>query len=130
MKAKCVFLLLCGSFLIFGVAPAMGQLYSVVPATDAPIMDPTTMGGAVSVSQADDGYTYVSFGGPMFDFYGVTWPGVYINNNGNLTFGASDYDWSESVAEFLAPEPRGGGFWHDLNPPPRRQPRYRPGGNR
>ena len=38
----------------------------------------------------------------MFPFQGTKWSSVFVNGNGNLTFGAADPDFSESVPELLA----------------------------
>jgi hypothetical protein len=63
----------------------------------------------------DDTSAPVTFGF-NFPFQGNTWTTAFVNGNGNLTFGAADADFSESVAEFLNGAPRIAGLWDDLDP--------------
>jgi len=51
-----------------------------------------------------------------FPFCGMNYNSIFVNSNGNMTFGAGDTDFSESVPEFLANEPRIAPCWVDLNP--------------
>jgi hypothetical protein len=69
---------------------------TIVPATDD---------GAVEVP--------IPFG---FRFQGQTWNSVFVNGNGNLTFGAPNADFSETVPELLSGPPRIAPLWDDLTP--------------
>ena len=64
----------------------------------------------------DDISTYVPFpNGALFSFYGVLFTGVYLNSNGNLTFGGPDTNYSESISGMLNGLPRIAGAWDDID---------------
>jgi hypothetical protein len=66
-----------------------------------------------ALTVSDDGSELVNL--PFtFNFFGNAYTSVYVNMNGNLTFGAGSSDFSESSAEFLADAPRIAGCWDDI----------------
>ena len=58
----------------------------------------------------------LSLGAAGFDFYGVNHTEVFLNANGNLTFGAADTDFGGTDTELLDQEPRIAPMWADVSP--------------
>jgi hypothetical protein len=71
--------------------------------------------GGTILPLADDESVPVDLGFP-FRFQNQTYSSVFVNGNGNLTFGAGDSDFSPSIAEFLGGLPRIAALWQDLVP--------------
>lgn len=67
------------------------------------------------IAPGDDGAVPVPFTGFQFPYQGALHAGVFVNGNGNFTFGAADGDFSETVAELLNGPPRIAPLWDDLN---------------
>jgi len=77
-----------------------------------PTFDPTDN----PVNLGDDDSVRVSLGF-TFPFFGQSYTEVYVNSDGNLTFGSSDSDSAErSVSRFLTGAPRIGPLFADLDP--------------
>ncbi|HEX2251954.1 MAG TPA: pre-peptidase C-terminal domain-containing protein [Thermoanaerobaculia bacterium] len=78
------------------------------------VLDIQTLDG-VLLTLGDDNSVEVTL--PfLFPFQGSLWGSVFVNANGNLSFGSGNSDFSESVAELLAGPPRIAPLWDDLSP--------------
>ena len=101
------FLLAVTTFPDFGLtgAGASGGRY---------VLDISTTEGIV-LGLGDDDSEEVALGF-TFPFQGQNWTSVFVNSNGNLTFGSGNTDFSESVSEFLSDQPRIAPLWDDLSP--------------
>jgi hypothetical protein len=78
-----------------------------------------TVGGSFGtpLSLADDDSREIAFtGGFRFPFFGATHLSVFINSDGNLTFGQGDSGTDWSLSRFNSGPPRIGGFFADLDP--------------
>jgi hypothetical protein len=78
------------------------------------VLDMFTIQGTL-LDLGDDDSEEVTLGF-SFPFQGQSWTSVWVNSNGNLTFGSGDTDFSESVFDLLNDQPRIAALWDDLNP--------------
>jgi hypothetical protein len=60
----------------------------------------------------------INLGGFGFSipFAGTDYTDIFVNSNGNITFGAPSFDFSESISEFESGPPRAAPLWDDLSP--------------
>ncbi len=70
----------------------------------------------VTFPSANSSVFYSLPGAYTFTFYGQTYNGLYINSNGNLTFGSGDNNSQESETALTNGAPRIAGHWDNLNP--------------
>jgi len=96
------------------INPANPDGVSLSQAADFQTEQPAVCGGT-SVSPGDDSAHQVTLLGTV-NFYGVAYTDIWCNSNGNMTFGAGDTDFSQSVSELLDQEPRIAPVWDDLSP--------------
>ncbi|MFJ3520120.1 MULTISPECIES: hypothetical protein [unclassified Streptomyces] len=76
---------------------------------------PVPARAAVPLPLSDDSTVQVSL--PFtFRICGQAYTSVWVNSNGNLTFGSGDTNFVESTPQFLNGQPRIAGLWDDLNP--------------
>ena len=78
------------------------------------VLDMFTIDG-ILLTLGDDSSQEVALGF-TFPFQGQDYTSVFVNSNGNLTFGSGDTDFSESVSELLSDQPRIAPLWDDLSP--------------
>lgn len=65
----------------------------------------------------DDDATFVAFPGFQFRFYGKSYDGVWVNSDGNLTFGApASILQARDLVEFMIGPPRIAALFTDLDP--------------
>ena len=93
-----------------GVTPVPGGTTDAGAIVVAAVQFETNFGEFVGL--CDDCSTHRTLPFP-FPFFGQTYTSLYVNNNGNVTFGSSDSDFTESLFE-LANYPRIAAFWDDL----------------
>ena len=72
----------------------------------------------IPLTLGDDDFVQMDLGF-TFPFQGQNYTDVFVNANGNLTFGSQDttfFNWEETVPDFLAGPPRIAPLWDDLSP--------------
>lgn len=92
-----------------------GMASTILCVAAAVLLLVTSPAHSTTLTLGDDTFANVTLGF-AFPFFGTTYNDIYVNSNGNITFGSGDTDWTESVYEFLDDQPRIGGIWDDLNP--------------
>ena len=77
---------------------------------DLQVLDglPLTLGDDTSVELSGFGFA--------IPFAGENYTSVFVNSNGNITFGAPSSDFSESISDFENGPPRAAPLWDDLSP--------------
>ena len=77
---------------------------------------PTDPTGGTALVEGDDTSVSVTLGGgASVALYGVSYTGFFVGSNGYITFGTSDTDYSESLADHFN-RPRISALFDDLNP--------------
>lgn len=79
------------------------------------VLDLRTLPGAL-VPLTDESSAELAFGSFAFPFAGAMWDSVFVNSNGNLTFGAEHLDFTPTVGELLGGMPRIAPLWDDFDP--------------
>ncbi len=96
----------------FRFDPAGNSTYTV--ATSARVFDPT---GGTQVLNLNDDDSRLEALGFFFPFFGREYNTVYLNSDGNLTFGVSDVaSTARDLGRFSSGPPRIGPFFTDLDP--------------
>ena len=72
--------------------------------------------GSGRLTLADNDIAEVALSGWTFPFHGNRYTSMWVNSNGNLSFGGRDVDGTPTGPEFLARSARISPFWADLNP--------------
>lgn len=73
-------------------------------------------GSGGNIPLGDDSSASISFTSGSFTYYGVPYTSVWVNANGNLTFGSPSGAFSESPAAMLSGPPRIAMAWDDHHP--------------
>ena len=68
-----------------------------------------------NIAAGDDTTHEIPLVRPIF-WYGSSYTSIFVNSNGNVTFGSGDTSYTETVAAFLSGPPRFAPLWDDLSP--------------
>lgn len=79
------------------------------------IHPPLPAGTPVGQTLSDDDSVLVDLG-MSFPFYGTVWTECHVGSNGLVTFGASNFDPTEQISDFMAGVPKIAALWDDLSP--------------
>ena len=98
--------------------PALLTTVSAAAGTEASgvdiILNLPQPGAPLPVGQFGDGSTELFTPFPI-DFCGERYNSLFVNGNGNITFGAPSGEFTESAGALLSGPPRIAGLWRDLN---------------
>lgn len=107
-----------GTFQGLVVDPTLAWSYNLTAATRISVSSgiPAAAIGSTVMAQGDDTFVYLPFTTFQFPFYGSVYTDVYVNSNGNITFGAGDPSLGGSPSTMATGSPRISPWWDDLNP--------------
>ncbi len=84
---------------------AATQIVVAAGASVIPLSAPNNGGALVDLSAF----------GLSFSFYGTAWTQMFVNTDGNITFGSASGDFTPTIAEFASQQPRIAPMWTDLD---------------
>ncbi len=76
---------------------------------------PTDPAGGTDLPLTNANALEVQVGAPGIPFFGVVYQSFFVSNNGNITFGVSNTDSTETITDHFS-VPRIAGVWDDINP--------------
>jgi len=98
---------------LFWIPNGSGNYYQLCSAPASAL--PTDPAGSTTISGlGDDGSQGISFSTPVW-LYGTSYTSLYVNANGNLTFGSADNTWQETLSAHFN-RARIAALFDDLNP--------------